>query len=244
MMSIDVRTASVAETLRNLRSVPSRIVPYVASTALTRSAQQARDDIRTAMLSAFDRPAQYTLNSLFVVPSTVQTLRARVHVKDQNTRGGTLPQDYLFPEVEGGARKNKRMENALRYSGWLPSGWFAIVTRAAAPLLDENGNLPPAIAQRILVACGARTAKTRRAQRAAAEYFAVAPDQAHGRLHAGVYKRDSAAGRILPVLLFTSVRPNYKMRLDFTGIAQRSAESAFPGEFSRALAAQLAKGSA
>lgn len=239
MMEIGVRTESVASVLSQLRSVPERMVPYATSTALTRSAQRARDDIVAAMLSSFDRPTQYTLNSLFVVPSTVQTLRARVHVKDKTSRGGTLPQDYLLPEVEGGQRKNKRLENALRYAGWLPSGWFAIVTRAAAPLLDENGNIPRAIAQRILVACGARTAKTKQAQRAAADYFAIAPNDAYGRLRAGVYKRE--ASHVYPVLIFTSVQPKYAVKLDFTAIAQRSAEAAFPGEFARALSDQLAK---
>ena len=244
MMELSVRSSSVADVLSSLRSVPARIVPYATATALTRSAMRARDDVRAAMQTAFDRPTAYTLNSLFVQPATAQALRARVNVKDQPVSGGTAQENYLLPEVEGGARKNKRIENALRYAGWLPAGWHAVTTRAAASLLDAYGNLPGSIVRRILVACGARTVKTRAAHRAAAEYFAIAPDQARGRLKPGVYKRIGAGRGIIPVLIFTPAQPNYKQRLDFTGIAQRSAESAFAGEFARALAAQLAKGAA
>lgn len=241
MMTIDTRTRSVAAQLAQLRDIPTRIIPYATATALTRAAQAAQQDIRGAMLSVFSAPTAYTLGSTFVSPASKDKLSASVFVKNITTRGGTLPEDYLSPEVEGGQRKNKRFELALRYSGWLPAGWHAITTRAAASLLNESGDLPGATVRRILTAIGARQAKSKRAQAAAAkEFFCIAPDQARGRLRAGVYRHEGR--KAIPIVRFTPVQPHYRPTLPFAQSARQAAERTFPREFSIALANMLQKG--
>jgi hypothetical protein len=241
MLTIDTRTTSVKELLAQLRSVPDRIVPYATATALTRAALAARDDLRLTMQSVFANPTAYTLNSMYVQPATAKSLSASVFVKNITSRNGTLPEDYLFPEVEGGGRKAKRAELAMRYSGWLPAGWIAVTTKAAAPLLDESGDLPGGTVRRILIAIGARNAASKRTQKAAAkEFFAIAPDQARGRLRAGVYRRDGR--KAIPILRFTPVQARYASRLNFTGQAQKTAERVFPREFSIALSNMLQRG--
>jgi hypothetical protein len=243
MMTIDTRTRSVAAQLAQLRSVPQRIIPYATATALTRAAQAAQQDIRASMLSVFKAPTEYTLNATYVSPATKDKLSASVFVKNLTSRGGTLPEDYLFPEVEGGSRKNKRFELALRYSGWLPAGWYAITLRAAASLLNESGDLPGATVRRILMAIGARQAKSKRAQAAAAkEFFCIAPDQARGRLRAGVYRHEGR--KAIPIVRFTPVQPHYRETLKFSDIARKAAERTFPREFSIALSNMLQKGGA
>jgi len=119
----------------------------------------------------------------------------------------------------------------MRYSGWLPAGWIAVTTKAAAPLLDESGDLPGGTVRRILIAIGARNAASKRTQKAAAkEFFAIAPDQARGRLRAGVYRRDGR--KAIPILRFTPVQARYASRLNFTGQAQKppsaSSRASFP----------------
>ena len=242
MLSIDTRTTSVKELLAQLRDVPQRIVPYATSTALTRAAMAARDDLGLLMQRVFVNPTAYTLNSMYVSPATAKSLTASVHVKNVTSRGGTLPENYLWPEVEGGARKAKRTELALRYAGWLPAGWIVVTTKAAAPLLDDSGDLPGATIRRILTAIGASTKKaSKRTQKAAAkEFFAIAPDQARGRLRAGVYRREGR--KAIPILRFTATQARYAQRLGFAAQAQKTAERVFPREFVTALSAMLQRG--
>lgn len=107
-------TGSIAEMIASVRDVPARRVPYAVSTALTRTVRRAaKDDLPAKMALVFDRPTCYTLNSLFVVPSKVSTLSARVMVKNR-TSTGVVPEKFLQPEVKGGPRGEKGIEKALR----------------------------------------------------------------------------------------------------------------------------------
>ena len=260
MLTIRKTTGSIAQVIAGMRDVPARLVPYAASTALTRTAQiAAKKDLPDAMRAAFDRPTRYTLNSLFVRASTVETLSARVMVKDQTSNGGTVAQDYLLPNVEGGGRKEKRFERSLRYSGILPSGWRAI-TGTGAPL-DAYGNLKSGEMQRMLSAVGGsfdraqNRTKSKRSQRNAknAPYFVVTPFSggfSGGKyrvkpsiMQPGIYKR-MGGRKILPALIFTATQPQYRKRLDFEGVALKAANENFETEFKRAFEEMRAKGKA
>ena len=72
MLTIRNTTGNNAQVIANsIRDLPARVVPYVASTALTRTARiAAKTDLPDAMRSVFDNPTPVTLNSLFVKPST------------------------------------------------------------------------------------------------------------------------------------------------------------------------------
>ena len=81
MLSI-TRNGSARDLARAARDIPARVIPLAASTALTRTAQHAQRTIVSRLPQVFDRPTPYTLNSTFIVPSTVKTMSARVAVKD------------------------------------------------------------------------------------------------------------------------------------------------------------------
>lgn len=218
------RSGSMAGVIAQVRSIPGRVIPYAASTALTRVAQAGQQAIIAAMPRVFDRPTPYTLGATRIVPSTVQTLSARVAVKDQ-ARGGNVPEHYLVPEVFGGSRKEKAFEKALRYAGVLQSGERAILGRRAP--VDAFGNLQRSSLAQVLAVTGAR-AGARRASRARLaerrQYFAgtVAGQR-------GVWKREGRA--VSAMIIFTRKPPQYRARLDFAGIVQPVVEANYEREF-------------
>lgn len=225
------RSGSVVAAIRSVRDVPGRVIPYAASTALTKTAQAAQRAIVAEMPRVFDRPTSYTLNALRVVPSTVQTLEARVAVNDI---AGGLPQEaYLLPEVAGGRRNEKRFERSLRYSGFLRAGERA-VPGSAAPL-DAAGNLSAATLRGIMRRLQA-LGQQPRGRRVRDGYFVGAAGR---RATRGVWLREGRSLR--PVLIFTPKQPQYRQRLDFVGIAERAARDVFPREFEAAAAAIQAR---
>ena len=224
------RTGSAAAVAAEVRDVPARVLPYAASAALTRTALAAQKLIVERMPSVFDRPTPYTLNATRVVPSTVQTLLARVAVKDQAGRG-IAPEAFLLPEVAGGSRSEKRFERALRYAGILQPG-ERVVPGVDAPL-DAFGNLQRSVLSRILAVTAARPSLKRRSKASLAEgtlYFVGAI-----RGQRGVWRRDGR--KLSPILIFVRAQPHYRSRLDFESIARAAAEANFPREFQTAVAA-------
>ena len=209
------------------------------------------------MQRVVDRPTRYTLNSLRVVPAKRDDLRARVYVKDDAPNNGTRPEDYLLPQVDGGTRREKRFERAMRYRGLLPNGWRAVPATGAP--LDAYGNLRRGEIQRILTATRTTvtgyqdksTSARSLANAKNAPYFGVAPFTQRmvggesrispSRLKPGIYKRTSKRG-IRPVLIFTNKSPSYRSRLDFDGVAARVANEHFAAEFNRAAQAILTRG--
>lgn len=222
------KTGSIDQIIREVRGIPARLVPYAASTALTRIAQSAaKVDLPAEMSRVFDRPTPYAMNSLFVVPATAQTLSARVMVK--NTAGrGIVPEKFLQPEVEGGGRNEKGFEKALRYAGILKSGERALPSRELA--LDAYGNVPGPRLRSILNQLKTGGQK--------ASVFAGAVGRKKTR---GIWIRKGTGKNrtITPLMIFTTTAPRYRARLDFTGVVQRVAEKNFKDEFSTALNALL-----
>lgn len=221
------RTGRMSDVIAEIRDTPVRAIPYAASTALSRVAKLGESAILAEMPKVFDRPTAYTLRSTRTVPATVKNLAARVAVKDQGS--GTLPEDYLFPEVFGGPRKEKRFERAMRYAGVLRAGERAVLGQRAP--VDAAGNLLRSELSRVLAITATRPGSTRRSKAKRAEdgqYFA-----GEVRGQRGVWKRDGK--RVSAVLIFTRATPRYRKRLDFEGIAQKTAETEFRPEFLRAL---------
>lgn len=235
---------------RQIGSVPKSMIPYAASTALTRVAQHAaRTELPAEMRKVFDGPTAWTLGSLRTVPATRTSLVARVAVKDA-ANGRAIPQEkFLLPEVEGGPRRQKRMEVALRYAGVLRAGQFAVPGEGAT--LDANGNVKGADVRSILAALkkiravstarDRRTGKTLRKGRALAnDLFAGVPNG--GSRPDGIWRREGH--RLRALFVFTSQPPQYGKRLDFDGTVARVAQERFRPEFERAVADLKARGGA
>jgi len=242
------RSGRLDAALAQLRDIPSRVIPYAASTALNRVGPAARKDLQAEMPRVFDRPNAYTLNSIRVIPATVDNLTVRIAVKDDATNNGTRPEDYLLPNVFGGGRNEKRFERNLRYAGILREGWRAIPASGAK--LDAFGNVPRGELQRILTALRASfdryqnrtdSARSRRNARNAPYFVGGLPRVSivggeqrvtPGSLQPGIYRRDGRG--VKPVFIFTPKQPQYRQRLDFERTVERRADADFVPEFVRA----------
>lgn len=250
MLQITRSGPTARDVALRMRDVVDAVQPKVTAQALTFTAQRSQAAIVEEMPKVFAGGAtRYTLASTRLEPATVADLTARVAVKDASPNNGTLPEDYLFPQVFGGARKEKRFERAMRYAGLLKPGWRVVLGQEAP--VDAFGNLKRGEIQRILTATRSafdpyqRKTDSARSRRNAknAPYFVAGLDQVSmsggemvvkkGRVRAGVYRREGRA--IKPVLIFVSKQPSYRRRLDFEGIARATAEREFPGVFARLL---------
>jgi len=222
-------------------NVPKTMIPYAAATALTRCAKHAQTKaLPDAMRASFDGVTSWTLNSLRIEPATKDHLSARIMVKNQAS--GVPPENYLFPEVEGGERKRKRSENAMGYAGVLASGEYAM---PKAMELDANGNVKGAEVRTILAALknirggvGAKGQRAGRGKRLANDLFVGKPRG--GDRPGGIWRREGH--RLRALFVFTSRAPVYKERLDFNGVVQQVALDRFKPEFEKAVAALQARG--
>lgn len=229
----------------HIGSVPKTMIPYAAATALTRCAKQAQTQaVPDAMRSAFDGPTPYALNSLRIEPASKDRLSARVLVKN-TADGGVKPENFLRPEVAGGARKHKRMENALRYQGLLTAGQYAMPGKGIT--LDAGGNVKGAEVRTILsalkglraVSNGRQGQKQQPKGRKLANDLFVGTPLGGGR-PAGIWRREGL--RLRPLFVFADRTPNYRQRLDFDGTVQQVALERFKPEFEKAVAGLKARG--
>ncbi len=245
MLTIRRSGPTLAEIAADVRSVPVRMVPYAAATALTRCAQYAqRTELPAEMRRVFSSPVAYTLNSLRIEPATKDTLSARVMVKDTGTGSGVAQEKFLQPEVEGGVRGHKRMENAMRYAGVLGTAQYAMP--GAGLSLDANGNVKGADVRTILTALKNIRAvssarwKQRKGRKLANDLFVGKPNG--GNRPDGIWRREGQ--RIRALFIFTTDAPDYSRRLDFSGVVQRVALERFRPEFEKAVAAMQSRGGA
>lgn len=240
------RSGSIADVIAAVRDVPVRVVPYAAATALTRTAKYAADTaLPAAMKKAFQNPVPYTLNALRIEPATATSLSARVLVKNQAAGKSIKPENYLQPEVEGGGRKHKKMEAALRYAGVLSAGQYALPGKAMA--LDAHGNVKGADVRTILKSLknirGAASTGRRRGAKLKNDLMIGKPRG--GNRPSGIWRREGRyAGerRLRPLFVFANQAPSYAPRLDFSGVVAEVAQTRFAKEFETAMAAMVAKG--
>lgn len=264
---IDKATNAVANAISTARDVPLRVIPYAAASALTRVAKAGQKAVVSEMPRVFDRPTPYTQNSLYVEPANKDKLVSQVAVKTKAGNSAVASENFLYPEVFGGARKSKRFENAFRYAGILPRG-SSMVASQASGLLDAYGNISgPRMVQLISYFGGfseqgyranmgakgrrrlARYGKSERGYRTinGVRYFAITPDMpnfSRQGLAPGIYAASGIhGGNVRPVLLFTRRAPTYRSRLPFHSIVQRTVATQFADEFNSAAQDILARGS-
>jgi hypothetical protein len=232
--------------------VSAKQARFAAKEALNAVAEKARPALRAEMVSVFDRPTPWVLNSLRIKYATKSNLMAEIAYKDKNSVESS--RSMLEPHVFGGVRHGKGMEGRLRALGLLPGGWFAMP--GAAAKLDGNGNMSKGQISLLLNVIGAFTeagynkanaktvARLAKGGRKASQYgqygyeWLVNPVSGSRRikhLAPGVYQRvGSGFGSSLkPVLIFVS-KANYKQRFDFFGVVDRVVRKEFPAEFDRA----------
>lgn len=197
--------------------------------------------MRNILPSVFDRPTQYTMNSLGVQTGTKATMAARVFFKDDVSKGIPAAK-YLSPNAYGGQRQDKRSELGMKYAGKMPRGKQAAPASGAE--IDRHGNMNRGQVVKMLSSLRANlidssqnASRTRRSRgkRRAERYFAIL-EQSH--LAPGVYMTKGRGG-LRPILSFIAP-PTYSVRLPFDELVRERVADHFPAQFERALEEALA----
>jgi hypothetical protein len=222
MAFVNVR-ADISGALSCLERVASEQVPFALALALTKTAQDVKADLRTAMQSTFDNPRKYTLNSLSVKRATKDNLTATVFVRSPSVANS------LKAEIAGGLR-DRAVEKVL--APVLPPGLFAVPGDKAKRGAD--GKVSISWVSGLLAKLGVTgrvSAKgtRRRSMAASGTYFLLT--QRDGRLPPGIYQR--TARNVWPLIVFTR-QPSYHAKFDWYGIGAASAHQHFPQRFKEA----------
>lgn len=259
-MDIHIDATELKQLARKLTEFSQRRMRAAMATALTRTAVEVRDAIRRDMSTKLDRPTPYTLRQLRYVGASANRLAAAVgfNVVAVTDEMGTPIRyvdlgpsqtpagKYLQPQIEGGTRRPKRLEEALRATGALPAGWFVVPGQGAR--LDAFGNVSRGQVIQVLsqlrvqlVAGSNRNMSTNAraqisAQRKAGGRFFVVPPGSN--VQPGIYQRELLGLNITPVFIFVR-SATYRQRFDFYNRARTLAKAALPRQFQRAVDASL-----
>lgn len=219
-------------------------VAFAASRALNAAAFKATQDTSKEIGRVFDKPTPWVLRSVRYTKATKQKLEATVDFDFWGNKQGVTVSQVLRAEISGGQRRLKRHEIALQRAGILPPGQ-AIVPGDAAKM-DQYGNMSSGQIVQIMAwfrsfgevgykanmtdKTRKRLAKDKRNGQRGFAYFVL--HQRHGKLLPGVYQRfDMGFGSaIKPVMIFVPL-PKYRRRLDFYGLAEKSARAEFSAQF-------------
>lgn len=248
-----VQIEGISSAIRGVSALDKQI-RFAASLTLNRLAQgPVRDALRHEMTDSLDRPTPFTLRSIALVKAaTRDDLTAVIDFKD--VAGGQRPAaNYLRWQAQGGERRLKSFELALRSIGALPGGYFAVPGRGAK--FDAYGNVSRGQIVAILsyfrafpedgrgwkmnstAATRAKMAKGTRS-RPGYRYFVGRPG---GRGLLGIYqdvKLARGVRELLPVFIFVQWA-RYEPRLDLKYAAELAMQRNAPQVFRQSLAQAL-----
>jgi len=254
-MQLSIKT-NFPEVQRQLEAL-GKSAKGVAREALNRSALWAATDVGREMRKVFDRPVPFTLRSLRVFYASTRNLQATLWFRQRSHDADKL---WARPQIFGGNRDIKPMEERLQRAGILPRGWY-VVPGAAAPL-DGYGNISRGEVSRILNVLGTfreagynkanakTTDRLRKGNVKKGVYgfvYWVNPVGARKAKHLlpGIYRRVQTGfgSSLKPMMIFVN-GARYKSRLAFYDVVQKSLDKHFPIEFDKAMRSVLQTGSA
>lgn len=235
-------SADIDGLIARMSVVERNSVPFWTAAALTQTAKDIQGALVDEMSRVFDRPTRFTLNALYVKPANKRELTAAVMFKEGF---GSIPAwRYLGPEVEGGVRPRKSYERRLIEIGAMRADEYAVP--GAGVKLDAHGNISGSFWQLVMAELKAMrdpqqnatvVSRKRAAKRGRGRYFVLRPDWPSAAPDArqvrnvppGVYER-SGGGAFRPVIAFVKASA-YRKRLDYYGIAKRTLQRNFLGNF-------------
>ncbi len=241
-MSINIHV-DLSGAIRQLGEMKKQI-PFAASLAINRTAQSVKRRLVDEMVNVFDRPTPYTLDSVYIKPSMKHNLVAEIGLKDDSFKG--IPASkFLFPQIEGGSRSQKRFERALIANGIMPRGFVAIAGGGVD--LDRYGNIPRRLIIELLAYFRAfpemgykanMTAKRRAnlfsgsLKKRGYRYFMIGLNHSH--LAPGIYKTWRGSRELLCMVQFVS-QANYQKRFRFLGVSQQAIDETWHDNFQAAI---------
>lgn len=227
-LKIEINTQGLQAVAKQLAKFSESQFRDAVAQALTDTGFQVRREMQAEIARQFDRPTPYILRSVQVKRATAADLVADI-APTYYGKAGTDPQRILKAQVDGGKRRLKRSEVALRNAGILPPGFVTAIPETPFPGSDDGkGNMRgPFIVKLLsyLQAFGEQgyraNMKERTRRRQPVQFFV-----AYGRLRAsraphlapGIWARQGAYGvDVRPVLMFVR-EPTYRPLLSFAAV--------------------------
>lgn len=238
-------TSDIDAVVRGLTDLQRKQLPFAAALALTRTAQSVEKRLIGEINSVFDSPSPFIARrSTFTDSAKKSNLEATVGMKDRSKSPGrgASPATYVKEHFSGGLRGQKPFELVLRRIGALPDGWKAMpgegltLDRFGNPNRKQLAEVIGAIRTQMQVHAG------RGKRRDVRGYFIVTPGAKPARalhLAPGIWLRYGMGRRVQPVFVFVP-QAEYSKSIDLEGIAARTVNAEFGGQFNAALAKALA----
>lgn len=226
----------------------SKQAPFAAAVALTKTAKQGANNMRTRFKNVFDNPTRYTMSSIFSSSANKRDLMAAFGLKDQallSKSGGSSPANVLDHHFNGGQSRYARYELAFRKLGMLGFN-EDIVPAAGLNELNQYGNIPASLIIKLISYFGGfgeqgykanstyetraklakRTDKNTKGKRQSkyVRINGVVYFYANGsdHLHRGIWAKTGTHGSsIRPILMFVQ-RANYSKRFDINKFADKA----------------------
>lgn len=241
-MQVHIQIAGLEKVRAQIQKLTGAQMQAATADALNDTAFMLRKEVQADMAKTFDRPTPYVLRSVLVQKALANRLVARIAPTGIGGKG-IDPQKILHAEAEGGPRRDKRSELALRAAGILPSGYQTAIPSEPFPGSDDGrGNIKGGFIVRLLAyfqAFGEQGYKAnmtkRRKEKLAnksvsaagfmtingvqffVSYGALRGGKA-GHLAPGIWARSGTHGvNVRPVLMFVQ-SPNYTVRLNLANV--------------------------
>lgn len=94
MLNLSVKVSGITETRAFLTGFQKQL-PFATAKALTKTAQQTRDELKAQIQKDLDRPTPFTIRGISIRSATKANQQSLVYIKD-------IQAEYLFYSVEGG----------------------------------------------------------------------------------------------------------------------------------------------
>lgn len=237
MIKISVKS-DIKKAIKALDDIQKKSVPYATARALTEVAKITREAQQKEIRSTFDRPTNFTVNSVFYAGAqrNANPIEAKVWLKDyaMKSRGAGR---YLQPQIFGGQRTLKGFEELLKARGVLPPGYYVVPSKRIKR--DAYGNISKGVLNQILSYAGAqrdRYQNTKIGQKRQQKQRFILLDERDGK-PGGIWQV-TEDNRMFPMMIFVKA-PRYTQRFDFFGVAEKTARKHLRPVFDKWLAEAL-----
>lgn len=233
-VQVSVKT-DIAEATRWMTKLERQKIPKVTKQALNNTGFAGRKLAMRQIRQKFQRPVRRTQRAPLVRMATARDLSVELYIND-DPKSGTAPNKYLQPQIDGGRRRPKKYEKALRLRGIIKPNQYSIINENYR---TKAGNISGQRVEQILSQLGAaemtagyqanQTARSkRRAGKSRKQYFPLYRD---GRA-IGIFVR-ATKKRVDNVMGFDDSAPRYRQRWDFYDESERYMVKKFGKELTR-----------
>lgn len=240
-MKISMEFTGLDKVSKQLQVLTGQQAKEAYAKGINDAAYEVRRQLQAEMARSFDRPTPYIMRSVQVRQATPDKLEATIEPTYYGGKG-VDPQKVLAAQADGGPRRDKRSEVALRRVGLLPQGYQSAIPASPFPgSVDGFGNMKGSFLVHLISYMQAfgeqgykanmtdrrrRNLATKGTKAMEARRYFVSFGRLRGNrsshLAPGIWAASGTHGsNVRPVLMFVKA-PAYTVRLDMARVAAQS----------------------